>query len=143
MFIEDCGSYYEGNDLATAQARFLILLSQQGKPLGRDSLRAVVRRTRLHQCGHFMMGRANLFGHSLTLSGSYGADGLVNDVPPEVFQLAVPVPGGLYDAWSHGGGHNTAGAEAPALRTWAHAHIEELMETKKQRRNRLAEAHYV
>jgi hypothetical protein len=37
---------------------------------------AVVRRVALSQCGHFMMGTANLCGRWVSVSGAYGSDGL-------------------------------------------------------------------
>ena len=69
--------------------------------------------------GHWMMGKARVLGHSLTVSGSYGNDGLVMTVPWKVYQAGVPVPADLMEAWSKGGGHNSAGSEADAMREWA------------------------
>ena len=73
----------------------------------------------MHQCGHFMMGSARAFGHKITLSGSYGGDGLPVSVPQAVYDKAVLVPQELIDAWNKGGGWNSAGSEAPAMAEWA------------------------
>ena len=82
-------------------------------------LRALVRYARLKQLGHFMMGTARVGQHSLTLSGSYGNDGLPMSVPDDVYEAGVELPQHLYDAWNKGGGWNGAGSEATAMREWA------------------------
>jgi hypothetical protein len=82
-------------------------------------IRAIVRYTRLRQFGHFMMGFARVNGHRLTLSGSYGSDGLPMSVPDVVYNLGTELPQDLYDAWNKGGGWNSAGSEAPSMRQWA------------------------
>ena len=82
-------------------------------------IRALVRYTRLRQCGHWMMGTVRIEDHSLTVSGSYGGDGLPTSVPDELYSLGVDVPTELVDAWSNGGGWNGAGSEAGAMREWA------------------------
>ena len=108
-------------------ARFLILIQHKDKPLGPDNFRAIVRKVALHQFGHFMMGTARIKGHSITLSGSYGSDGLPHTTDiDEVYNAAIPVPKELYDAWSEGGGHNSCGTEACAMRDWALKNIKEL-----------------
>lgn len=82
-------------------------------------MRALVRYTRMRQMGHWMMGRVRIDGHSLTVSGSYGGDGLPTSVPDNLYALGVDVPAELVDAWNHGGGWNGAGSEAGAMRAWA------------------------
>jgi hypothetical protein len=73
-----------------------------------------------------MMGNARVHGHRLTLSGSYGSDGLPDTVPAEVYARGVELPDELYNAWNNGGGWNGAGSEAPAMREWALEHLAEL-----------------
>lgn len=80
---------------------------------------AFVVYTRYTQCGQFMMGRARWHGHKLILSGAYGADGLFDRVPYAIWNQATQLPNELYLAWANGGGHNSAGNEAPAMRKWA------------------------
>jgi hypothetical protein len=82
-------------------------------------LRAIVRYVRLRQLGHFMMGSARVGKTRLTLSGSYGHDGLPVTVPDEVYEAGAPLPPELYEAWNKGGGWNSAGSEAEAMRRWA------------------------
>ena len=65
------------------------------------------------------MGSARAVGHRISLSGSYGGDGLPTDVPLEVYNRATAVPQELIEAWNKGGGWNSAGAEAPAMAKWA------------------------
>ena len=75
--------------------------------------------TSMRQLGHFMMGTARAYGHSITLSGSYGSDGLPCNVPQEVYDRAMALPEWLHEAWNKGGGWNSCGNEAPAMRQWA------------------------
>ena len=86
-------------------------------------IRAIVRHTSMRQLGHFMMGFARVLGHRITLSGSYGADGLVCTVPDAVYDAGVELPGELREAWNTGNGWNSAGSEAPAIRKWALANL--------------------
>jgi hypothetical protein len=69
---------------------------------------------------------ARVHGHTLTLSGSYGADGLPDTVCDEVFEHGVEIPQALRDAWANGGGWNGSGSEASAMREWALADLKEL-----------------
>jgi hypothetical protein len=82
-------------------------------------IRAIVRHTSMRQLGHFMMGFARVHGHRITLSGSYGGDGLICTVPDAVYNAGIELPVELRDAWNSGGGWNDAGSEAPAMRKWA------------------------
>jgi hypothetical protein len=86
-------------------------------------IRAIVRHTSFSQCGQFMMGFARVHGHSITLSGSYGADGLICSVPDAAYPLGLELPANLREAWNKGGGWNSAGSEAPAMRKWALANL--------------------
>jgi hypothetical protein len=66
-----------------------------------------------------MMGSVRIKGKSLTVSGAYGSDGLPKSVPREIWELGVELPQDLYDKWNTGGGWNSAGSEAQAVRDWA------------------------
>lgn len=91
-------------------------------PNGKPRLWALVRSVALHQCGNFMMGSATVFGTQISISGAYGADGLprdYQDVPPAYRDRLVEVPEEIAAAYWAGGGHNSAGNEAPTLRSWA------------------------
>lgn len=103
-----------------ASGRFLLLVQPAGHPIGEPApIHALVRFTAMRQLGHFMMGECRAYGHRITLSGSYGNDGLPCTVPQTVYDHAVPVPPDLIEAWNHGGGWNGAGSEASAMRQWA------------------------
>jgi hypothetical protein len=119
MYIEPTRRYYKGTEQCIAQARFLLLVQPEGYEHRNEPIRALVRKVALHQCGHFMMGKARTFGHSITVSGSYGGDGLPCNVPMEVYEKAVDVPQELIEAWDKGGGWNSCGSEAPLMRDWA------------------------
>ena len=96
-------------------------------------LRAAVRSVRMSQCGHFMMGSAQLGKHRITLSGSYGADGLTIDPDsyPGLWETLLPVPDELAEKFWQGGGHNSAGSEGPAMRAWATANEKALRKAGK------------
>jgi hypothetical protein len=92
-------------------------------------LYACVRRVALRQLGHWMMGTARIGGHSLTVSGSYGGDGLTCDyekLPKAARAKLVRLPDDLTNEFWAGGGHNTSGAEAPAMRKWAMGNLDAL-----------------
>jgi len=140
MFIlkSDHYGYMRGTEQCTTRGRFLLLLQPNLYKMVRgvqppgparmldiqascapENTFAVVRCVALRQCGHFMTGRANLCGRWVTVSGSYGSDGLpmsVDKLPRD----AVRLPRELYDAWSKGGGWNSAGGEASDMRRWAY-----------------------
>ncbi len=120
MYLDDSGhGYYRGAEQRHTRAPFLILVQPDDYEKRNEPIRALVRKVALHQCGHWMMGSARAFGHRITISGAYGADGLPRSVPQEVYDKAVPVPQELVDAWNKGGGWNSAGSEAPAMVEWA------------------------
>lgn len=96
-------------------------------------LYAVVRSVTLSQCGHWMMGSLQLAGEAVTVSGAYGSDGLPGDLDKlsEAQQrLLVEVPFDLAVEFWSGGGWNSAGKEAPAMRKWAQEHIRQLRRTR-------------
>jgi hypothetical protein len=86
-------------------------------------IRAIVRHTSLKQLGHWMIGFARVHGERITLSGSYGGDGLTCTVPDAVYNRGIELPAELRNAWNSGGGWNSAGSEAPAMRQWALANL--------------------
>ena len=80
----------------------------------------------MEQFGPWMMGTMRVGHYEITLSGSYGGDGLPCNVPPAVYRQGVEVPADLIEQWNTGGGHNGAGSEAKAMRAWAAGHLGEL-----------------
>ena len=125
MYIKStvCGYEY-GRQVARRQL-FLLLIEGQGP--NRDKIKCAVRKVALRQLGHFMMGRVRIYGDVLSVSGSYGNDGLPMRVPDAIYdRLTVFLPQDLYDAWNNGGGGNSAGSEAAAMREWALEHLKEL-----------------
>ncbi len=109
-----------------------------GKWVNPKEIRAIVRKVALRQFGHWLMGNAVVKGHSVTISGSYGNDGLPRTVPDEVFEEAIPLPANLRELWNKGGGWNGAGSEAGEMRRWAVENLAELYKPgKKKNRNRL------
>ena len=120
MYITNEGrGYYSGTEQCHTRAPFLILVQPEKYEERHEPIRALVRKVALHQLGHFMMGSARAFGRRIPISGAYGSDGLPRSVPREVYDKAVPVPPELIEAWNKGGGWNSCGSEAPAMRDWA------------------------
>lgn len=82
----------------------------------------------LRQSGHFMVGSTRLMGRQIHLSGSYGEDGLPKTLDRAVWEKMVPLPEDLCNALAKGDGHNSAGSEGPAIRSWAIQNLEKLQE---------------
>lgn len=93
---------------------------------GSEFTRAFVRFASLRQCGHWMMGIVRVNGQSITVSGSYGSDGLPKTVSMDIWEKSIPLPLELYEKWNTGGGWNSCGSEASDMRKWAIEHLDEL-----------------
>lgn len=81
MYIESSWTYYDYDGTQhSRRARFLILADDKEQICNQSSyhgnLYGCVRKVALSQLGHFMMGRAKVGDSMLTLSGTYGGDGL-------------------------------------------------------------------
>jgi len=107
------------------QGNFLILATPEDvMKVEHGLLRGLVRKVAMEQVGHFMMGKARIGGHTYTVSGSYGSDGLPMDLHREHWErFGTEVPEDLYEAWKTGGGHNSAGSEAEQMRKWAESEL--------------------
>ena len=92
------------------------------------ALRVLVRRARLTQLGHFMMGHLYVGETRLTLSGGLGSDGLPMDVPQGVFDRMAIVPDEIARAMATDQtGHNAPGDAAHTLlRAWAMERLKDL-----------------
>ena len=101
-----------------SRAPFLILMQDKDGDCGPDNFRAIVRKVALEQLGHFMMGTARIKNTSITISGAYGSDGLPVSVPKEIYDMGIDIPAKLYEAWNKGGGWNSCGNEAEAMKEW-------------------------
>jgi len=123
MYIDHTGYGYctSSGEQRHSRAPFLMLVMPESDngSCNPSNVRGIVRKVALRQLGHWMMGKARVNGHTLSVSGAYGADGLIMDVPDDVFALGTPIPADLFEAWSKGGGHNSCGSEAEAMRRWA------------------------
>lgn len=128
MYVKSNGGYCEADGTQhTRKAPFLILMTDpRDTTLGGDHMRGIVRIVAMRSCGNFMMGQARVKGHTISLSGSYGGDGLpVYKVPQEVYDAGKDIPPGLYHLWNTCGGHNSCGNEAPMMRDWARKNFPE------------------
>lgn len=142
MFITSKYNGYDRHDQQIASGNFLILLNKNVLTSDPVEYRAVVRKVKMSQFGHFMMGIARVFNYSLTLSGAYGNDGLpiaiddtyvssspgIKDIGKseakrlallKLWNSAIPVPDDLIEKWNTGGGWNDSGSETTDMRQWA------------------------
>lgn len=120
MYLFSTRAYYQGTSKIVPRQHFLILFQLEEDKALRPQLYGVTRRVAMQQCGAWMMGRANIKGKWMTLSGSYGSDGLpVTVTRSELPSDAVRLPEDVAEAFWVGDGWNTAGSEAPVLREWA------------------------
>ncbi len=77
--------------------------------------RAFLRRVKLEQLGHFMMGEIKFNDVKLTVSGPLGGDGLPATVPDYIWSHGIPVPKEITESWGKDNDFDWAGA----LRRWA------------------------
>jgi hypothetical protein len=116
-----------------AQGYFLILaqpeipmFDTEGNYIPHDKqiawpIHGIVRYVSMSQYGHWIMGRLrhkDAKDGCISLSGSYGSDGLICTVPMALYEVGTPLPQDLYEAWNKGNGWNSAGSEASAMRVW-------------------------
>jgi hypothetical protein len=88
--------------------------------------RGFVRTVTLKQMGHWMMGHATIGGREITVSGSYGEDGLPMSWDRGLWERGVPLPEDIALMWAKGGGHNQSGAEGASVHAWATANLRAL-----------------
>lgn len=118
MYIYPAPHFYRGTQQIVPRQHFLILFQVDDDQY--PNLYGATRRVAMQQCGAWMMGRANIRGKWITLSGSYGSDGLpVAITRSELPKDAVRLPDEVAAAFWAGDGWNSAGSEAPVLRQWA------------------------
>jgi hypothetical protein len=160
MFISSTRSYYSASGEQRADGRFLMVFDHEGfkNAEGKPELRALVRRAEMHQCGHWMMATVKVKSEyakadndppqpkytcwfrrvfdgyfKITLSGSYGGDGLPQsaDKYPGLWEQLHPLPESLQKEFWDGGGHNCAGAEGPSMQAWAEENLQTLTRLRK------------
>lgn len=123
MFI-NCKSGYDRSGNAWSRGKFLIMATPENGAM--KPIRCFVRYVSMKQWGHWMMGSARIHNNTITLSGSYGSDGLPCTFKNELYEKGLELPEELYNLWKNGGGWNGAGSEASAIRDWAIANIKRL-----------------
>lgn len=111
--------YTRAGQQVARRGDFLLLLQPDTNDGHKWPIRAAIRRVALRQLGHWMLGYANIGGRWYGISGAYGSDGLPRSVPMAAYLCGIEIPEGLQAAWNAGGGWNSAGSEAPAMRAWA------------------------
>jgi len=123
MFLK-CMSGYDRSGNAWSRGKFLIMAIPENGAM--KPIRCFVRHVSMKQFGHWMMGKARIHNQSITMSGSYGCDGLPVTVKNEIYKTGLDLPEELYNAWKNGGGWNCAGSEAKAICDWARANQKRL-----------------
>jgi len=122
MFITPTNRGYTRDSQQKSQGKFLILCAPSFLDGDAKEFWGCVRYVKMVQCGHFMMGKVKVGSQQITLSGSYGGDGLPMDwavIKPENRRFFRRLPEHLYEKWAHGGGWNSAGNEASSMAIWA------------------------
>jgi hypothetical protein len=124
VFFKGGKSWMDAHGGQYSSGWFLILMYPEGRLEGEPlfnmyQIRGMPIYTKMSQLGQFMMASAKIKGHEIALSGAYGAMGLTKDVPREIYALATPCPLRLVEAWSKGGGWNSAGSELFGMCEWA------------------------
>lgn len=123
MFLTNKSRGYDRYGQQRASGKFLVFMQPEinGSLFAgtKMPIRCLVRSCALKQLGHFMMGTIRVKGRSITVSGTYGGDGLPKSVPEDIYNLGVELPKDLYEAWNKGGGWNGAGSEGAAVHAWA------------------------
>ena len=121
MFVTNKRRGYDRSGSQVASGEFLCIFSDtkaKGSEWADEHLKlyAVVLFCSMSQCGHWMMGSVKIGNQKLTVSGTYGNDGLPMDLDkvfPENRKHLSSVPKELQDKFWAGGGHNSAGSEGP------------------------------
>lgn len=156
MFIKISRSGYNRHGEQGCHGLFLILFSNE-----QNEVRAAVRHVRMVQFGHFMMASTRIGQYKVTLSGSYGSDGLPlnpiksipatcwtrigpdddwyeriyewRDVPTVNWSTLIPLPPALQHEFWHPThqGWNNAGSEAKNLTQWALSNLPQLRKAGK------------
>jgi hypothetical protein len=150
MFLTNRRSGFDRGGQQVASGLFFIMFSNPDRTKGQRELRGCVRFVSMEQLGHFMMGHVRIGGYSLTLSGSYGSDGLPFDLgryfvglvdgeakfadfTPEqkaaIWEQLTPLPPELAETYWKSDGHNDAGTAGPALRKWAKENMAAMRKT--------------
>jgi hypothetical protein len=124
MFIKTDYSHCDRTGQQLAGGLFLWVMTNHEHRELRPGLRALVRHVRMSQCGHFMMGTVRVAGESFIVSGTYGSDGLPDNVPEDIWLLGHPLPPELEEAFWNG-------SEGPAMRKWALQNLEKLREVNR------------
>lgn len=111
------------------------------KNFGKDrEIRCLVRRVTMKQLGHWMMATWDHDGYKLSLSGTYGGDGLPIATAARDEKAAFvrklwdqlnPVPPDILALFWNDDGHNSCGKNGPAIRDWAVANLKELSKLRE------------
>ena len=119
MFVTNKNRGYTRDGEQKASGKFLVVFCDD-----HHNLWGCVRHCVLTQCGHWMMGSVKIGSQRITVSGSYGGDGLpkdLSDVKEENRKFLTAVPADIAEKFWHPEhqGWNSAGSEAGVMREWA------------------------
>ncbi len=129
---ENARTWYGDTEEDTSQyayGDFLVLCSRDGCP-EKDVRAAIFPGVQMEQLGHFMMANIQITEGEkpIVLSGGYGSDGLLLRLEgnEKLWDYMLQLPMSLYEAWAHGGGWNSVGAEGFAMQQWARENFDRL-----------------
>lgn len=139
MFLTGRG-WYGVDGQQKAEGLFLLIFGGKGEQViveetGRYKavdfpLKACVRHVRMSQLGHFMMARVKIGTRTISLSGTYGHDGLPLSVDAmdswKRWESLIQLPAELEREFWQGGGHNSGGSEMTNMSRWAKENLQQL-----------------
>ena len=125
MYTENGNGYYgSGGQQCVRRGDFILLIQPERDRFCEEPIKVLVRKVAMKQLGHWMMGSARIYGETVTVSGSYGSDGLPKTVPDHIYDRAVlQLPDELKELWNKGGGWNGAGSEAEEIKKWVRKNL--------------------
>lgn len=145
VFLTNTSSGYNRDGEQFCEGKFLIIFDHpDDKDFSKKrELCCLVKNVHMRQVGNWMMALVTFPSYVLSLSGSYGGDGLPcsphSDDGRNWLRQLWPrlhvVPPEIVDLFWNDNGHNSSGKNGPAIRDWATAHITELAKLKKVSQN--------
>lgn len=141
MFLRGRGWYdRHGGQHTKGPFLFVVLPKEWTKEDGTTTIhppfteaRAFVRTVQLDQMGHFMTGYIHLGHRKIYIEGCYGADSLPASVDNDVWEVGIPIPKEIMEAWAKDSDspYHDAGVEGPMLRRWADENLTALRRAGK------------
>jgi hypothetical protein len=141
MFITGGKATYTKDGDQKAKGRFLMVFDHPDDKVfdKKRPLRCLIRPVTMQQLGHWMMAKWTHDGYTLSLSGTYGGDGLPISTAAnpdkqafvrKLWDQLTPMPDDILALFWHDDGHNSSGKNGPSIHAWAVANLKELSKLK-------------